>query len=240
MVFTGIKRDGCTQRDIKQQQSAANMQFTFFFALVTSVVLAHDSSSSSSSSSPSSSKPPAHVAKDKIYLPKKGRFVVVKIKSNYAAYAGVCYRNGFKPATINRKSLDNALGALKEARIDRAWIRRYKPCRDCYFKQPKSISWNKSLGGRVELWKKDSTCDALTLHALCQKTRQQICKETGKCKKHHKKHHCRHVSISYSSSRSTSSSSSSSSSSHDNPKRKASDCKKPALQEKKAGIKKID
>jgi hypothetical protein len=136
----------------------------------------HDSTSDSSSTSTSDYK-----QKDIVYLPKKGRFVLVKIRSNYQAYPSTCYRNGFKPAIVNRKTLWQALSVLKEACVERAWIRAYKPCKDCYFKQPKSIASDK-LGGRVELWKEDKCPEAW--YALCQKTKRQVCKEdTKECKK---------------------------------------------------------
>ena len=129
-----------------------------------------DSDSSDSSNSLSSD----YKQKDIVYLPKKGRYVLVKIRTNYNAYPSTCYRNGFKPATVTRKSLWQALAVLKEACVERAWIRAYKPCKDCYFKQPKSVALDK-LGGRVELWKEDKCPEAW--YALCQKTKRKVCKE---------------------------------------------------------------
>ena len=149
-----------------------------------------DSSSSSSSTSSIDNKPI-------IYYPKKGKFVVVRILSNDDAYPAVCYRNGLEPAYVSKKSLKWALGAIKEACVERAWIEEYTPCKSCH-DQPTTIAWDAKHSGRVELWLESNREKA---YALCQKSREQICRETGKkCdlkyKKYGRKNYRKHSSSS--------------------------------------------
>ena len=130
----------------------------------------------SSSLSPSSTSSTSSNDQPIVYYPKKGKYVVVKILSNDDGYPAVCYRNGFEPAYVSRKSLKWALGAIKEACVERAWIEEYTPCKSCH-DQPTTVAWDAKHSGRVELWLESNREKA---YALCQKSREQICRETGK------------------------------------------------------------